>query len=152
MKFFNKINFFINKKVEKELNAVTMSELVRFTDYVYENYSFYAHKLGDNKNTKLDVYEVLNEYLKPKTYIKKNGYIDWVFWINISIRKKWFRKLWKTRGANFLDIQFFCFYVTIGMPWLNTYLTYENYIDSNIYNTNMENLKNKFSFLVKSKF
>lgn len=40
----------------------------------------------------------------------------WVFWI--SIRKRdWFKKFWKSRGANHLDIQFFKLYITIGLPW-----------------------------------
>ncbi len=86
-----------------------------------------------------------------KAIISKNANIDWVFWIDISIRKEWFTKFWKTRGANFLEIQFFNLRIGIGMPWLNTYLTYFDYMDENIYKTNIDNAKRRFSFLIKSK-
>lgn len=41
----------------------------------------------------------------------------WVFWIRISIRKRWFAFFWKSRGANVFDIQIWIFNITIGIPW-----------------------------------
>ena len=46
----------------------------------------------------------------------------WVFWFNIKIRTKWFSYFWKARGANYLEIQFLCFYISIGRPWSEYYL------------------------------
>ena len=42
---------------------------------------------------------------------------DWVFWIQIE-KRDWFKKLWKSRGANNLNIHFYGYHISIGMPWL----------------------------------
>jgi len=47
----------------------------------------------------------------------KLGRIDWVFWVQIE-KRDWFKKIWKSRGSNSLNIQFFKWYISIGMPWL----------------------------------
>jgi hypothetical protein len=41
----------------------------------------------------------------------------WVIWFKVSIRRKWFSYWWKTRGANFLELQVWIFKISIGMPW-----------------------------------
>lgn len=40
----------------------------------------------------------------------------WVFWITFS-KRNWFKKIWWSRGSNFLDIQFYKIRISIGMPW-----------------------------------
>lgn len=46
----------------------------------------------------------------------------WIFWIAISIRKKWFAFFWKERLANCLNIQIWIFNIKIGIPWSKNYL------------------------------
>jgi hypothetical protein len=43
--------------------------------------------------------------------------VDWVFWVQIE-KRDWFKRFWKSRGSNSLNIQFFKWYISIGMPWL----------------------------------
>lgn len=43
--------------------------------------------------------------------------IDWVFWIQIE-KRDWFKRFWKSRGSNCLNVQFFKWHISIGMPWL----------------------------------
>jgi hypothetical protein len=43
-------------------------------------------------------------------------YYPWVFWLSFE-RRKWFKRFWKSRGANSLDIQFFNLHISVGMPW-----------------------------------
>lgn len=45
----------------------------------------------------------------------------WVFWIRFE-KRQWFSKLWKSRGANFMDIQIFNIHISIGMPWKKMYM------------------------------
>ena len=42
----------------------------------------------------------------------------WVFWITIQLRTDWFKRLWYTRGANNIEIQFIIWCITIGLPWV----------------------------------
>jgi hypothetical protein len=43
-------------------------------------------------------------------------YYPWVFWINVE-KREWFKRFWKSRGANSLHIQFFSLHISLGMPW-----------------------------------
>jgi hypothetical protein len=43
--------------------------------------------------------------------------IDWVFWITIQKREGWFKKFWKTRGSNAMEIQIYNYRISIGLPW-----------------------------------
>jgi hypothetical protein len=45
------------------------------------------------------------------------GKIDWIFYIQIE-KRDWFKRFWKSRGSNCLNIQFFKWHISIGMPWL----------------------------------
>lgn len=49
--------------------------------------------------------------------VKSNKKVDWVFWFTIEKRKGWFKKFWKTRGSNFMEIQIYDYKISIGMPW-----------------------------------
>ncbi len=49
--------------------------------------------------------------------MSKQTKVTWVFWINLSIRKNWFKFFWKTRGANYLEVQLWIFKLSIGLPW-----------------------------------
>lgn len=40
----------------------------------------------------------------------------WVFYVRVK-RRKWFTNFWKSRGSNYLDLQFFNIHISIGMPW-----------------------------------
>lgn len=82
---------------------------------------------------------------------KRIANIPWVFWFTVEFRPKWFKMFWKTRGANFTEIQFLYWKISIGMPWLNSYLSFPDYYDENIHETNKENLKARFSILVNEK-
>jgi len=42
--------------------------------------------------------------------------VDWVFWVNVE-KREWFKKFWKSRGSNCLDIQIFNWYISIALPW-----------------------------------
>jgi len=77
--------------------------------------------------------------------------VNWVFWFNVSIRRNWFSYFWKTRGANFIEIQFFIFKISIGLPW------HKNYINSiirdygsnaSLLKTNEMNLKSRWAILM----
>jgi len=48
-----------------------------------------------------------------------------VFWITFE-KRQWFSKLWKTRGANFMNIQIFGLMISIGLPWKNVYINVHN--------------------------
>ena len=43
--------------------------------------------------------------------------VDWVFWVTIQKRKGWFKKFWKTRGSNCMEIQIYDYKISIGLPW-----------------------------------
>lgn len=43
--------------------------------------------------------------------------IDWVFWVQIE-KRDWFKRFWKSRGSNCLNIHIFKYHISIGMPWL----------------------------------
>lgn len=80
-----------------------------------------------------------------------NSKLPWVFWLNISIRRDWFKRFWKTRGANFLEMQAWIFKISIGMPWLqgpvsSTRKNYGSY--DYIRKTNLDNLKQPFSIAI----
>jgi hypothetical protein len=62
--------------------------------------------------------ESVNSALR-KTDVIRN--FPWVFWVTVE-RRKWFKMFWKSRGANFLNLQIFCFYISIGMPWKKSVL------------------------------
>lgn len=77
----------------------------------------------------------------------------YIFWINISIRKNWFSLFWKSRGANFIEIQFLIFKINIGCSWGKNILKY--YTDnceslSLLKKSNEMNLKAPLSFQVGS--
>lgn len=74
----------------------------------------------------------------------KTAKIDWVFWIIIE-RRHWFKWFWTTRGANFFEVQALGFRLCIGMPWLLGYNQMPDYYK----HANQENLKAKFSILIK---
>lgn len=77
----------------------------------------------------------------------------WVFWVNIGWRK-WFTFFWKTRGANFMDIQIWRMHISIGMPWYKGYLKgcqRDHGSAKNIHKTNQDNLKAPLSVLIKAK-
>lgn len=78
----------------------------------------------------------------------KTAKIDWVFWIEIK-RRHWFKNFWTTRGANFYEIQIFGLRISIGMPW--EYDFAKQVPDSYCSHANSENLKSKFSILIKRK-
>jgi len=40
----------------------------------------------------------------------------WVFWVRFK-KRKWYKKFWYGRGANYFEIQFFNILLSIGMPW-----------------------------------
>lgn len=46
----------------------------------------------------------------------------WILHLKVEVRKDWFSKLWKTRGANYLELQVWIFKITIGMPWIKDVL------------------------------
>ena len=46
-----------------------------------------------------------------------NTKIGWVFYITIR-KREWFKKFWKTRGANFMEIQIYNYCISLGLPWL----------------------------------
>lgn len=83
---------------------------------------------------------------KLKTY--QTAKVDWVFWISLSFRN-WYKLFWTTRGANFRDIQIGFIRVSIGLPWLNSSMTYQDYLDEHTYKTNSENLNAPLSILIK---
>lgn len=73
--------------------------------------------------------------------------IDWVFWIEIK-RRHWFKLFWTTRGANFFEMQVFGLKISIGMPW-EYHLGTQN--KEYCLHANQENLKAKWSILIKRK-
>lgn len=76
----------------------------------------------------------------------------WVFWIAIRWRPKWFKFYWKTRGANYIDIQWWKFHISIGRPWLKTVVDAHSrdYGSAKyVHDTNKQNLKPLFSFIRK---
>ena len=50
--------------------------------------------------------------------MRKTSNIDWVFWIQIQKREGFFKRFWKSRGSNGLDIQIYNWHISIGLPWL----------------------------------
>ena len=72
---------------------------------------------------------------------------SWVFWLNISIRKHWFSKWWKSRGANSIDIQVWIFHINIGLPWHKNVLRYELEMFGNYDNLEKTNRINKLKKL-----
>jgi hypothetical protein len=83
---------------------------------------------------------------------KKISKLPWVFWISISIRLKWFKCFWKTRGSNYVEYQVLIFKISIGRPWLMdaVHSHRKNYSSHDyIRDTNKANLKQPFSFLIK---
>jgi hypothetical protein len=82
---------------------------------------------------------------------KETANYPWVFWLSIGWRAKWFRFFWHVRGANFLEIQFWKFRISIGRPWLKSIADahQRDYGSSqHIHKTNRDNLKQKISFLI----
>lgn len=82
--------------------------------------------------------------------------MEWIFWIEIN-RRSWFKKLWSTRGANFIDIQIFGYLLSIGLPWKKCVIDgykrdYTNKAESHIKQVNQQNLKHKFSIKIPGKF
>lgn len=79
----------------------------------------------------------------------------WVFWINISYRPQWFKKFWKTRGANYVEYQVWVFKISIGQPWFKGALDahQRDYGSAkHIHKTNQDILHNtKLSILIKPK-
>ena len=75
--------------------------------------------------------------------------IDWktpfVFWVHIE-KREWFSRFWKSRSANCLDMQFFKWHISIGMPWLKNY-TEQIHKDS-IKKSNLANKQAPFSVLI----
>jgi hypothetical protein len=49
--------------------------------------------------------------------------IDWVFWVQIE-KRDWFRYAWKWRGSNCLNLHFYGYHISIGMPWLQNVIDY----------------------------
>lgn len=52
--------------------------------------------------------------------IMKSGNIakvDWVFWVQIEKREGFYKKFWKSRGSNCIDIQIYNYRISIGLPW-----------------------------------
>lgn len=77
----------------------------------------------------------------------------WVFWLKISIRPKWFSYMWRTRGANHLDMQIWIFRVSIGRPWLKMYIdahTRDYGSAKYVHEANKVNLKRIIAFKMKS--
>jgi hypothetical protein len=71
----------------------------------------------------------------------------WIFWLRVSIRKHWFSYMWSTRGANFIEFQFWIFRISIGRPWKHAYLNQENIIP-HLKLTNDVNFKSKTAFQI----
>lgn len=77
----------------------------------------------------------------------------WVFWFQVSYRPKWFSYNWRTRGANFIEVQLWVFKISIGRPWLKSPVDahVRDYGSAKyVHNTNQDNLKQRFSFICKS--
>lgn len=72
----------------------------------------------------------------------------WVFWFDISIRKKWFSNYWTTRGANFFEMQLWIFKISIGRPWIKS----EHFGYDHVKKANKDNLRAPFSFLIGKYF
>ena len=51
--------------------------------------------------------------------IRNKKKIQWVFWLTIE-KRQWFKKFWKSRSANSMDIQILNYRISIGMPWHKT--------------------------------
>jgi hypothetical protein len=66
--------------------------------------------------------------------------IDWVFWVQVE-KKDWFKKLWKSRGANNLNIHFYGYHISIGMPWLKHVI--EQYKSENSNSIEITNYTNR---------
>lgn len=81
----------------------------------------------------------------------KAAKLPWVFWINISIRRKWFSKWWKTRGSNYVEYQLWIFRISIGRPWIQD-VVYRYRKDRGSYasirETNEANLRQRFAIKI----
>jgi hypothetical protein len=78
---------------------------------------------------------------------KTNKYIyPWVFWIRFSICSRMSSAFWYSRGANVIDIQLYKLRMSIGLPWLQTVLSY--YANNSI-NKSFEHLKTTNDSYVK---
>ena len=53
------------------------------------------------------------EQIQTNKLIKR---YPWVFWLRFE-KRDWFSNFWKSRGANFLEIQIFKLCISIGLPW-----------------------------------
>lgn len=124
---------------------------IEFKNWLYHNCS--GAGCGDKDGTcetilKVSIDEIVNAACRYQTLQCR---FPWVFWLNIKIRRKWFSYFWKTRGTNFLEIQFFIFYISIGMPWkecvLESHIKDYGTLDS-IKNTNIGHLKRFFTFQI----
>lgn len=76
----------------------------------------------------------------------------WVFWLSIRWRPKWFKRFWKTRGANYSEYQFLWWAISVGRPWLKMYVdsNRDNYGSAKyIHDSNKQNLKLLVSFLIR---
>lgn len=87
---------------------------------------------------------------------KRTKRTDWVFWLQIE-RRDWFRKVWKSRGSNNLNIHFYGYHISIGLPWLKDVIEYHEREGSNeIERTNLMNREGvkthgRFRFIKKRK-
>lgn len=54
--------------------------------------------------------------------MNKEKNFPWIFYITIEFNTDWFSYWWKTRGANFLQLQILFFKIKLGRPWLKCYL------------------------------
>lgn len=74
--------------------------------------------------------------------------MDWVFWIQIE-KRDWFKRFWKSRGANSLTVHFFKWHISIGMPWLQNAVNESSLESINETNRmNLEGVKNHGRFRI----
>jgi hypothetical protein len=84
----------------------------------------------------------------------KRAKTAWVFWIQIE-KRDWFKPVWRSRGANSLNIHFYGYHISIGMPWLQTAVdAYERDGSTGVETTNQVNREGikthgRFRFITK---